>query len=65
MQEALATLAGGGSSPEQLERGQLSLAPLQDRLHGTRVNRLRRMGFSGEQAEHLSRLHGNAVKSFM
>lgn len=65
MQEALAVLAGGGSAPEQLERGHARIAGLQDRLHGTRVSRLRRMGFSEEQAEHLSRLHGNAVKSFM
>ncbi|MGH3005824.1 MAG: DUF455 domain-containing protein [Gaiellaceae bacterium] len=65
LQEALAVLAGGGSSPEQLERGRARLAGLQDRLHVTRVNRLRRMGFSEEQAEHLSRLHGTAVKSFM
>lgn len=65
MQEALATLAGGGSSPERLERGHARLATLPDRLHTTRVNRLRRMGFSAEQADHVSQLHGTAVKSFM
>lgn len=65
LQEALAVLAGGGAAADEVERGRERLAAIHERLHATRVSRLRRMGFSEEQAQHVSRLHGTAVKSFM
>ena len=63
--EALAIIAGGGSERKQVEAGMASLAQLHKEMGKLRVHRLVQAGFSTEEAERISELHGSAVKSFM
>jgi hypothetical protein len=63
--EALATLAGGGSEPKQIEEGMKKVSQLHERMHQTRVTRLIQAGFERDLAERISKLHSAAVKSFM
>ncbi|MGH2375070.1 MAG: DUF455 domain-containing protein [bacterium] len=65
VQQALATLAGGGSSPEQLAHGRERIKDLYREMHATRVRRLLQVGFDRAGAERISNLHGGAVPNFM
>jgi TusA-related sulfurtransferase len=55
--EALATLAGGGSSPEELAIGLIEVRRLQAAMDEGRVRRLVQIGFTVEMARELSSLH--------
>jgi TusA-related sulfurtransferase len=55
--EALATLAGGGSSPSQMENGLVEVSRLQNAMDEGRVRRLVQIGFTNPKAQELSRLH--------
>lgn len=65
VQQALAVLAGGGSSPEQVARGRERVKDLYREMHATRVRRLLQVGFDRAVAERISDLHGGAVPNFM
>ena len=65
VQQALAVLAGGGSSPDQLAHGRERIKDLYREMHATRVRRLLQVGFDREGAERISNLHGGAVPNFM
>src|SRR3989442_7308204 len=65
VQHALAVLAGGGSSPEQIARGRERVKALYQEMHATRVKRLLQVGFDRAVAGRISDLHGGAVANFM
>ncbi|HET9000325.1 MAG TPA: ferritin-like domain-containing protein [bacterium] len=65
VQQALAVLAGGGSSPEHVARGRERVKDLYREMHATRVRRLLQVGFDRAVAERISDLHGGAVPNFM
>jgi len=65
VQQAMAVLAGGGSSPEQTARGRERVKALYQEMHATRVRRLLQVGFDRALAERISNLHGGAVPNFM
>jgi hypothetical protein len=50
-------LAAGGLQPEKLPSGIAAVRDLLERMHANRVKRLRSVGFTGEEADRLSRLH--------
>lgn len=63
--QALSVIAGGGSEKKQVEAGMTSLAELHKDMYRLRVHRLVQAGFTTQEAEKISELHGSAVKSFM
>ena len=65
VQHALAVLAGGGSSPEQIAQGRQRVKMLYKEMHETRIKRLLQVGFDRAMAERISDLHGGAVPNFM
>lgn len=65
VQHALAVLAGGGSSPEQMASGRERIKGLYQEMHATRIRRLVQVGFDRGMAERVSNLHGGAVPNFM
>lgn len=65
VQHALAVLAGGGDSDEQLDVGHGAVQDLYRHMHEQRLVRLRRAGFPEALAQQISDLHGGAVKTFM
>jgi len=65
VQRALAVLAGGGSSLEQLAHGEQAIRALYTDMHQKRITRMLRSGFSREMAMEISDLHGGGVQTFM
>lgn len=63
--DALAVLAGGGADTKQVEAGMAKLAEMYAEMNRLRVHRLVQAGFTQQEAERISRLHGQAVKNFM
>ncbi|MCZ6633326.1 MAG: DUF455 domain-containing protein [bacterium] len=63
--QAMMILAGGGASPEQMEKGRALVRDLYATMHKTRVRELVRVGFEKEMAEQISDLHGSGVRNFM
>ncbi len=62
---AMMTLAGGGSSPEQLEKGRDLVRDLYSTMHNKRIRELIQVGFDAETAARISELHGSGVRNFM
>ena len=60
--DALVLVAAGGWSPAELQRGWDAVVALQTEMHAGRQVRLRRLGFSEEEATRLSGLH---TRNFM
>ena len=65
VQKAMMVLAGGGSSPDQMDRGRDRVRDLYDTMHRTRTRELMQVGFDRPTAERISELHGSAVRNFM
>jgi TusA-related sulfurtransferase len=57
VQESLAILAGGGSSPEQMVLGVERGRKLYETMHRNRMRRLTLAGFDAESARYMSELH--------
>ncbi|MDE2890619.1 MAG: ferritin-like domain-containing protein [Gemmatimonadota bacterium] len=62
---AMMTLAGGGSSPEQIEKGRGLVRDLYSTMHNKRIRELVHVGFDAETAARISELHGSGVRNFM
>tara|TARA_B100000029_G_scaffold516620_1_gene631817 strand:+ start:44535 stop:45608 length:1074 start_codon:yes stop_codon:yes gene_type:complete len=62
---AMMVLAGGGSHPEQIAKGQDLVIGLYEEMHQKRIRELTSIGFDRQTAERISALHGTGVRNFM
>ncbi|MBI4552512.1 MAG: hypothetical protein HY710_09625 [Candidatus Latescibacteria bacterium] len=62
MQHAMAVLAGGGSAPDQVERGLQRVGDLYRQMQTNLLDRLRQAGFDQGSADYIAGLYQGAVK---
>ena len=65
LQRSLATLAGGGSSDELLEKGAARVREFYGKMHETRIHRMTTAGLSEATSKRIAELHGGGSKAYM
>ena len=65
LQNALAVLAGGGATEEQVEQGKVVVRDFYKKMHENRIHRMMTAGIDEDTARSIAELHGGGGRAYM